>query len=409
MIRDHLINQKEEFSLKVLEPYIQRDVNIQGLDASMIKVVIGPRRAGKSFYAIHELSKKDSVAYVNFDDEELIQAKDYDEIMRDLNTIYPDIKKLFFDEIQNLPKWELFINRLQRQGYDITVSGSNANLLSKELATHLTGRHLKIELLPFSFKEYIKYIKAVSDNDKKSALQKYIQQGGYPEVIIKNIDYKSYLSTLFDAIIYKDIIKRYNIRIPAKMTSLAEYLIANIACEYSFKNVSKILDVKSYLTIQKYAGYLEESYLIFHIDKFSYKSKERIGANKKIYALDTGMINTKAFQASPNYGRLYENIVAIELRRKGGEIYYWKNTQNEEVDFLVKEGITVKELIQVCYDVSQEKTKNREIRALLKASKDTICNNLTIITADYEAITKERWNDMTGTIKYIPLWKWLTQ
>ncbi len=330
-----------------------------------------------------------------------------------MNSVYGNLKFILLDEIQNLLNWELFVNRLQRQGYNLILTGSNSKLLSKELATHLTGRYTLIHIFPFSFRECLNLEnEELTTSEVKERLNNYLLYGGYPEPLIKNLDYKDYLSNLFNSIVYKDIVKRYKIRYPQVIENLAFYLLSNIANEYSYNSLRKILKLNSTHTIGKYLSYLEEAFIFFSLNRFSYKINGQLSSNKKIYCIDNGFIYAKAFRDSPDFGRLYENIVANELKRKeiGGKIkfYYWKNIQQEEVDFVVKEGLKVKQLIQVCFDAEELETKNREVRALLKASKELKCKNLLVITGDYEKEEKFEWFDIKAKIKFIPLWKWLT-
>jgi len=410
-VKEIITLQKREIEAKFEERYIEREQKLK-LNNDLIKVIIGPRRAGKSFFALHFLNKKEKFGYANFDDEKLIEIKNYDEIVTAINSIYDNPKFILFDEIQNLPKWELFANRLQRQGYNLIITGSNSNLLSKELATHLTGRHLLTNIFPFSFKEYLKFEdKELTNTEIKEKLSRYLLNGGYPEILSKKVELKEYLSLLFNSILYKDIIKRYKIRNPKQIEDLAIYLISNIANEYSYNSLAKIGKIKSSHTIEKYFSYLEESFILFSLSRFSYKVKEQITSNKKIYCIDNGFIHANAFKASPDLGKLYENVVALELKRKelnnDIKFYYWKNQQQEEVDFVIKEGIKVKQLIQVCFNIGDLDTKNREIRALIKAGKELKCKNLLIITEDTEKEEKEEWFGDKATIKFMPLWKWL--
>jgi len=414
MIKDLLLLQKRELDSKLKEEYIHRQGIKLDLNNQLIKVIIGPRRAGKSFFSLHFLKKENSFGYINFDDEKLIETENYDELVSSMNAVYGNPKKLFLDEIQNLPKWELFVNRLQRQGLNLVLTGSNAHLLSKELATHLTGRHLQIIVLPFSFKEYLALDqRELTSYEIKEKLAEYLTYGGYPEPLIKKINYKDYLSTLFNSIIFKDIIKRYNIRSSQSIEDLSVYLLSNLCNEYSHNSLSKIANIKSSHTIEKYLGYLEESFIFFSLSRFSYKLKEQLSSIKKIYCIDNGFVHAKAFNSSQNSGRLYENAVAIELKKQELNnkinLYYWKNQQQEEVDFVVKEGIKIKQLIQVCFNITDLKTKNREIRALIKAGKELKCNNLLIITENTEKEEKTEWFGDEANIKYIPLWKWLLE
>src|SRR3989344_5426613 len=354
-IKEILTLQKREIEVKLKEKYINRSQDLK-LDNDLIKVIIGPRRAGKSFFALHFLNKIGNFGYVNFDEEKLTEVDDYNEIVVAMNSVYDNPKFVLFDEIQNLPKWELFVNRLQRQGYKLIITGSNSNLLSRELATHLTGRHLLTNIFPFSFKEYLKLEnKELITTEIKEKLSQYSLNGGYPEVLLKKVELKEYLSTLFNSILYKDIVKRYKIRNPKQIEDLALYLISNVANEYSYNSLTKIGKIKSSHTIERYVSYLEESFILFSLNRFSYKVKEQLSSNKKIYCIDNGFIYAKAFKVAPDFGRLYENAVALELKKSElnnkSRVYYWKNSQQEEVDFIVKEGLKVKQLIQVCYNI----------------------------------------------------------
>ena len=229
----------------------------------------------------------------------------------------------------------------------------------------------------------------------------------------KKVELKEYLSLLFNSILYKDIIKRYKIRNPKQIEDLATYLMSNIANEYSYNSLAKIGKIKSSHTIEKYLSYLEESFILFSLSRFSYKVKEQLSSNKKIYCIDNGFIQAKSFKASPDLGKLYENLVACKLKKEevDGELkfYYWKNQQQEEVDFILQEGLKVRQLIQVCFDITNLETKNREIRALIKAGKELKCDDLLIITEDAESVEKVKWFGDKATIKYIPLWKWLLE
>lgn len=411
-IQDILLLQKREVEAQTKEPYITRDTTLN-LKNNLIKVIVGPRRAGKSFFALHYLKNTGSFGYINFDDEKLTDAQNYDEILTAMNTVYNNPTYVLFDEIQNLPKWELFVNRLQRQGYNLLITGSNSHLLSKELATHLTGRHSLRTIFPFSFTEFLQLDgKALTTQEIRAKLSSYLISGGFPEPLIKNMDRKEYLTTLFNAVIYKDIVKRYRIRNPKEIENLAYYLISNVASEYSFHSLTNVTKIKSSHTIQKYLNYLEESYILFSLNRFSYKVKEQLSSNKKIYCIDNGFITTKAFSITPNIGKLYENLVSCELKRKENqgeyEVYYWKNAQQEEVDFVIKKGIQVEQLIQVCFNPQNAETMKREIRALIKAGKELNCVNLLVITEDKEKEEDTEWFGEKASIKHIPLWKWLT-
>ncbi len=376
----------------------------------MIKVIIGPRRAGKSFFALHHLVSRGKFGYVNFDDERLVCLVDYDEIIVATNSVYDNPRVLLLDEIQNLPHWELFVNRLARQDYILYITGSNSHLLSSELATHLTGRYLQTTILPFSFREYLHLAPHEQTTlEKVSALLEYSNSGGFPEPLIKNIPARDYLATLFDSIVHKDIVKRFSIRDVSSIEDSATYLLSNIAREYSYGSLSRMTTTKSPVTVQKYLGYLTEAFLFFSLPRFSFKEKEQVSANKKCYCIDNGFVTARAIRFPENRGRLYENLVAIELWKKelSGEIHfwYWKTAQQEEVDFVVKRGDSITALIQVCTDLHDECTRSCEVRVLLKAARYLLCDNLRILSENEDKTKEHEWFGMRGMIRYVPLWK----
>ncbi len=404
-------------------PYIQRSKEkdmAKWLSSDLIKVILGPRRAGKSVFALMLLKSKD-FAYFNFDDESLPgQNKiDLDELMVELKLAYGDTKYLLFDEIQNLSKWELFVNRLHRGGYNIVLTGSNASLLSKELATHLTGRHIPIEILPFDFSEILKakeYVFSPDDvlvPDKKAKLLTlltgYMTNGGYPEVVTKGVEPRGYLDVLFDAVLFKDVIKRHKVRFSEQIDNLGSYLINNVSAQYGTHKLATVLQFKSEITLENYIAYLNEAYLTFSLKRYSTKEILRQRAPKKTYVVDNGFITAKAVQHSPNTGKLMENLVFIELVKRGKqpnrELFYYKTRNDREIDFICKEGYKVTELIQVCYDLSNIDTEEREVKALIEAAGELEVDTLTLITWGEEKVIQKG----KMTIQCIPLWKWITQ
>ncbi len=384
----------------------------KNLENSLIKVIVGPRRAGKSVFALQILEGVD-FAYLNFDDERLIGLSDYDEILKAIMQVYGDTRYFLFDEIQNLDKWELLVNRLQRRGFNLVLTGSNSKLLSRELSSHLTGRYIQFRILPFSFAEFLKAKDFILDetiNLKEQQgillnhLGTYLLTGGFPEIVVKNIDQQGYLKTLFDGILFKDIVKRYNIRQPQKLYDLGLYLLTNHSNEFSFNRLKNFLGFKSVHTVENYFGYFKEAFLLFDLERFSFKLRESIKSPRKAYGFDTGMIQAVKFRTSPDSGKLLENLVAIELLRRENDLYYYKTRNNREIDFVVKEGLKIVQLIQVCYEMSPSyQTKNREIDGLAKAASELKCDNLTVLTWDYngeETVNKK-------TVRIVPVWVWI--
>ncbi|MDD2786427.1 MAG: ATP-binding protein [Patescibacteria group bacterium] len=423
MLKATVSKQKQDKERLLSLPYIERTKEKdtrKWLSSDLIKVILGPRRAGKSVFALM-LLKDQSFAYFNFDDESIPGEEkiDLDELMTELKLAYGDTKYILFDEIQNLPNWELFVNRLHRAGYNLVLTGSNASLLSKELATHLTGRHIPIEILPFNFSEILKAKQyevtpdKLSLPDEKAKLLEYMTQymtsGGYPEVVTKGVDPRGYLDVLFDAVLFKDVVKRHNVRFSEQIASLGSYLINNVSGQYSSKKLANILGFKSQVTLEKYVSYLTEAYLIFPLIRHSTKAGIRLRSSKKTYVVDNGFVTAKAVQHSPNTGKLMENLVFAELVKKGNqpgrELFYYKTRNDREVDFVLKKGYQVIELMQVCYDMTDPDVEQREVKALVEAGKELNISKLTVLTWN-EKRTVEKDN---MTIQFRPLWEWLLE
>ncbi|MFA6330367.1 MAG: ATP-binding protein [Candidatus Micrarchaeia archaeon] len=414
-VRDALVEQKRELAARLSEKYVEREIAVKGAQSGLVNVFLGPRRAGKSFFAMHFLqSLGKPFGYANFDDERLAAA-DCDEVVAAISSVYSNPRTLLLDEVQNVPKWELFVNRLQRQDYKLFVTGSNSHLLSSELSTHLTGRHLPAVVLPFSFREYLRLSPGeLTSGEKKAKLDEYVSKGGFAEPLLGRVDAKDYLSALFDSVIYKDVVRRFRIRSVPAMEDLCSYLLSNIACECSYNALGRISGNRSAHTAKKYAGYLEDAFLFFFLPRFSFKVKEQLSSNRKAYCIDNGFVFAKAFRFSENRGRMYENAVAIELKRMelGGavSVYYWQDAlKQNEVDFLVRQDAKVVALIQVCVDAESGKAKGREARGLLKAGKETGCRNLIVLTRDEEKTESVEWFGIRGRVRYLPLWKWMLE
>lgn len=423
MLKSTVSKQKQDKERLLSLPYIERSKEKDAqkwLSSDLIKVILGPRRAGKSVFALM-LLKDQSFAYFNFDDESLPGEEkiDLDELMTELKVAYGDTKYILFDEIQNLPNWELFVNRLHRAGYNLVLTGSNASLLSKELATHLTGRHIPIEILPFNFTEILKakQYEVTADKlslpDEKAKLLEYMTQymtnGGYPEVVTKGVDPRGYLDVLFDAVLFKDVVKRHKVRFSEQIDNLGSYLINNVSSQYGAKKLANVLGFKSQVTLENYLGYLTEAYLIFPLRRHSTKAGMRLRSSKKTYVVDNGFVTAKAVQHSPNTGKLMENLVFTELVKKGNqpgrELFYYKTRNDREIDFVLKSGYQVVELIQVCYDMTAPDVEQREVKALVEAGKELDVTKLSVLTWNEKRVVEK--DGMT--IHFKPLWEWLLE
>ncbi len=378
-------------------------------------VILGVRRAGKSVLSIQTFYKQ-KFAYINFDDERLIDldTSDLNKILQIFYELYgPSVDNLIFDEIQNIRGWELFITRL-RDTNRVIVTGSNSNLLGGELATRLTGRHIDVTLFPFSFKEFLRYekfeIKTVFTTKEKAQLiallRVYLKNGGFPESIRSG---KEIVASIYSDILTKDIINRHKIKNREDLRKVARYLVSNSANEFTFKSLRGVSETNSLITLSNWVRYMEEAYLLFRLERFSFKLRQTFKAPKKIYCIDNSIISSIGVRLSEDLSGLMENMVAVELfrrksyDRKSQEIYYWKDHQQHEVDFLIKENFKISRIIQVTYASSREVIKPREISDLIKASKELHCNDLLVITWDYEAEEKVKGKK----IRFVPLWKWL--
>jgi hypothetical protein len=422
-IKQAIIDQRAElervFRTEKLIPRENLKVYGNLLDSGLIKVVTGPRRAGKSIFCLQLLRGRE-FAYVNFDDENLagLKREDLNLVLQAFHEIHGKTEYLFLDEVQNVEGWELFVNRLKRSGFNIIVTGSNARLLSQELATHLTGRHFALELLPFSFREFLTYF-GFDFGDApwttegigliKRELEKYVALGGFPETY-KEPDPRRYLSSLYASILTRDILLRHRVKYIRALRELSHYVLTNFACRMTATKLRNVFGFKSVHTVQNYFSFLEESYLVFGIQRFSFKAKEKSIAPRKVYAIDTGLVNSIEGRASSDAGRLYENIVAVELLRRKGrdpdlEVYYWQDYSGKEVDFVLKRGREVVELIQVCLDLEDYDVRAREFKSLARAGRELECSERLVITSERSGAEKFRGK----TVKLVPLWQWLLE
>lgn len=390
-----ILNQRAERDELLSRPYQQRHTKYDAdelLQNPLIKLITGPRRVGKSVFALLMLQGK-NFAYLNFDDNQLLEKWDEDLAISALDDVYPDYDFMLLDEIQNLPDWDLWVSKLYRRGKNLIITGSNAKMLSSEMATVLTGRYLQIEMFPFSIDETMRWKNISPDREEQSAqaivlADDYMRNGGYPETIPARGITKSYLSTLFDSILLKDVAQRHNVRNTADLYNLAKYLLSNFCNPISANELAGELGMSSVATTKKFCDYLNEPYLFFYLPRFNNKLKLMNKASKKVYVVDNGFVQSTAFNLSENLGRLLENQVFVELLRRGyipGQtLFYYRTRNDKEVDFVTRKGAKVEQLIQVCYDITSEKTRKRELDALAEAAEELHCDNLIVITNSQE-------------------------
>ena len=378
------------------------------LKTKQITVISGIRRCGKSTLLAQFSKEFKNFYYLNFDDERLIDFNvgDFDSLMVAWQKEY-SAKTIFLDEIQNVENWEWFVRRIYEEGYKVFITGSNAKLLSSELATRLSGRYFKIELYPFSFKEFLNYKKI--DYHKKDTKSKikvlknfdyYLKNGGFPE-FIQSKD-SEFLKRIYEDVLYKDLLIRFNIREVKAFRQLADFLFTNFTKEISYNSLKNVLGFKSVTSVKNYVEFIQESFLVFELYKYDYSLKKQYVSDKKIYIIDNGIRNVIAFSFSADRGKLLENLVFLELKRRGEEIYYFKD--KKECDFIVREKNKIKAVIQVT-DNLNDGDKDRELSGLLAAMEKFKLKEGLILTKDQEDEIKSG----KSIINIVPVWKWLLE
>jgi predicted AAA+ superfamily ATPase len=428
--KDKLTAYIEEERTKEME-LKEREITLE-TKTDLINDIIGPRRAGKTSLMRLEMKRlatkvnKGNIIYINFESRRLwpLTPEYFNDIIK---IIYEeDLLKhgkvyLFLDEVQRIEGWEKYVRSIYDEfkgKIKIFLSGSTSKLTKSKLSYLLTGRHLTTIAFPLNFREFLRFKnidfqKPITEQKEaliRKALKEYLSMGGFPEVVItKN---ESLIETLFLDIISRDIIpKAKNKEI---IEDLAYFLCSNVGKPFTFSRFTKLLKERgleiSVPTLEKYFNLMKESFLFFDLDAFSYSVKQQLRAPKKIYCIDTGFVNFFGFKFSEDLGRVMENLVAIQLYRVVQQhpkmkLFYFKDYQQNEVDFVIKDGLKIEQLIQACHNIDDFETKRREVKSLINASKALRCNNLLVITNDYEAEEKIKGKK----IKFVPLWKWLIE
>ena len=382
------------------------------LAAKQIIIIAGLRRCGKSTLMQQIRAKLPERDYFfNFDDERLIHfsVEDFQVLHELFIEIFGEQHTFYFDEIQNIPGWERFVRRLHDYGYKIYITGSNATMLRKELGTRLTGRYIQFNLYPYAFCEYltmrnisIQYNTTLEKGRLNAAFNDFMQQGGLPEyVALKNHDY---LHDLYESILYRDIIARYNIGHQTALKELTYFLASNIGKECTYNSLKNAVGIASATTLSDYCRYLEDTYLCYFINRFDFSLKKQLHYAKKVYFVDQALAQQIGFRCTDDMGRLLENIVFLELKRRKQDIYFHK--QKKECDFITRHGRHVLQAIQVCVHLSDEKTKQREIEGLLEAMEAYQLDTGLIITLNDHG--EEIINSASPkTIKIVSIVAWL--
>ncbi|MDK2824871.1 MAG: uncharacterized protein PWQ44_47 [Methanolobus sp.] len=400
------------------EEFIERDIFDKVKDSGenpFIIIINGIRRCGKStlMQQIRRINKENRY-YLNFDDERLIgfSIDDFQKVHEIYVELYGLENTFYFDEIQNIDKWETFVRRMHDSKNKVYITGSNASMLSRELGTRLTGRHLSYTLYPFSFREYLRFNNiSVSKDDfylteSRSIIKKHFNQylttGGISEYLMYgNTDY---LKSLYESIIYRDVIARYNLPDEKTLKDLIHYLASNIGREFSFNSLRKMLGLSNATTVKEYLNYFENSFLVFTILRYSPSLKKQMYSNKKVYFIDNGLTNSISFRFSENRGSMLENLVFLSLKRKDCEIYFHKD--KKECDFVIKDGFEIREAIQVTQNIEDPETRKREIEGLKEAMDEYELKEGLILTEDTE---EEIVLQDKRMIIVKPIWKWLLE
>lgn len=415
------------FWKKSLDTGIERDRYLdelsRKLETGQVVVIMGARRSGKS-YLMRQFAQRmieegihiKDILMINFDDPRLMDMNS-----RSLQEMFEtyvehmgpeDRPYVLLDEVQEVREWEKWVQASHELGKArIIVTGSNARLLSGELATVLTGRHLDLVVFPLSFREFLLFngvniedeLDAVARRiEVKRLLREYLEFGGFPRVVLSK-EKSEILLSYFRDVVDRDLIQRFRVRKPEKLRALAKFYLTNIASPITFNSLERHTGISAD-TIERFSGNLESSYLVSFLRRFSFKVKEHDKSPRKVYSIDTGLANAVGFRFSENRGRLAENLVFVELRRRPGiELFYWKDVRHHEVDFVVKEGPRIRQLIQVCWNPRSYRVKERELRALIQAGNELDCDDLLVITEDTDSTETVAGRNVVFT----SLWRWL--
>ncbi len=384
------------------------------VDDSEIVVISGVRRCGKSTLLQEIRSKQNEPDYFfNFDDERVLKftVNDFQILTELFIELFGTQNTYYFDEIQNIEGWERYIRRLRDYGSKVFITGSNASMLSRELGTHLTGRYVRKELFPFSFKEFLRFkgvehseTGLLSTNEKsliKRQFNVYFESGGFPAYLKSGN--KEYLKSLYESILYRDVMVRNNLTHEKELLELVYYFSSNVGKLMSYNSLAKVVGVKNATTISNYVALLQDSYLIFMVNKYDVSLKKQMQNAKKGYLIDLGLLRTLAFHHTEDNGRLLENLVFLELKRRGKEIYY--HNQKKECDFVIKEKTKIVEAIQVSWSIEDELTYKRELAGLLDAVNTYGLKEGLILTE-----SMDREIEVEGVrVRVKPVWKWMLE
>jgi|SRR3989344_4733932 len=371
-----------------------KEINIE---ESFALIVTGIRRCGKSTLLNQLLKKQKKGYYLNLEDPRLggFDFLDFNKVKLIMEEIYGKGGVYFFDEIQTIPKWEKFVRYLVDKKEKVILTGSNASILSRELGTKLTGRHLSIELFPFSFKEFLNLKK---QEPSISSFEEYLIKGGFPEYIKK--ENPEVLHELLSDIVMKDIAARFGIKNTTILNKIVIYLISNTGKEFSYNSIKKMFEIKSVKSVIDYISFFENAYLVFTVPRFSYSYKQQQVNPKKVYSIDNGFSSNNSASFSKDYGKMLENLVFLNFRKKYKNIFYFQ--EKNECDFIIKEKDKITQVIQVCFDLNED-NKDREINGVMEAMDKFNLKDGLILTYNQE----DEFKIKDKKIKVLPAWRWL--
>ena len=410
-----IILEQQEILHAQNKRYVQRYIADEWLQTSEILIISGIRRCGKSVLMQQirdRLVEKDF--FFNFDDERLATFKldDFQKLQECFVELFGEQHTYYFDEIQNIEGWERFVRRLYNAGNKIVITGSNARMLSRELGTHLTGRYIQVEIYPFSFQEYLA-MNEIPVNAKTlytttgratmvKSFVKYMECGGFPKFLQDGS--VSYLTSLYESIIYRDILTRNGLTNEKEMQELMFYLASNATKRVTYSSLGKVVGIQHPDTIKNYLEYIQQTYLISQLFRYDPSVKKQMMSPKKIYFVDNAIIKRIGFNATENNGVFLENLVFIELKRRGWDVYYYAD--KKECDFIVRKGLHISDAYQVTLKMDSPQTREREIAGVREAMQAYSLSKGYILTFE----GKETINFNDGTIvEVVPVWEWILQ
>lgn len=407
-----IIFEQQDFCKDIAATSIPRKIEAEWLTTSEILIITGIRRCGKSVLLQqlrNQLEEKDF--FFNFDDERLVNftVADFQALQECFFELFGEQHTYYFDEIQNIQGWEAFVRRLYNEGNKIIITGSNARMLSRELGSHLTGRYISAEIYPFSFKEYLQF-KQIQTTKKDlyttvgrsillSHFRDYLEKGGFPKYLQSSST--RYLSSLYESILFRDVMTRNGLTNDKEIQELVFYLASNATQRITYTSLGKTVGIRHAETIKNYLEYIQQTYMLFQLLKYSPSVKVQMLNPKKIYFIDNAIISRIGFNVTDNIGFKLENLVFIELKRRGYELFY--HADKKECDFIVRQGNRITQAYQVTVSLTDEKTRKREITGLKEAMLAYNLPEGHIITMD----EKETIQTDSGVIYIVPVWEWM--